>query len=111
MPIMPPEVMTNETARAAFLQTDEFKAAQQNMHSYQATINGDDTVSVDEVKAGDYVFGVAVFEMLPSNSSGGTVSRFKNFFQSTVKVTIPADPPSGNLDAGVIELQAVSVPH
>ena len=111
MPVMPPEAMTDETARAAFLQTDEFKAAQQNMHSYEATINDDDTVSVDEVQAGDYVFGAVVFERLPGSSSGGTVSRFKNFFQSTVKVTIPADPPSGNLDAGVIELKAVSMPH
>jgi hypothetical protein len=81
------------------------------MHSYEATINDDDTVSVDEVQAGDYVFGAVVFEMLPGNSSGGTVSRFKNFFQSTVKVTIPADPPSGNLDTGVIELKAISFPH
>jgi hypothetical protein len=107
MPVMPPEVMTNETARAAFLQTDEFKAAQQNWHSYQATINDDDTISVDEVEAGDYIFAVAVFERFPSNSSAGTVSRFKNGFQSTAKVTIPADPPSGNLDAGVIELQTI----
>ncbi|MGA2281739.1 MAG: sigma-70 family RNA polymerase sigma factor [Verrucomicrobiota bacterium] len=110
MPAMSPEVMTNAAALAAFLQTDEFKAAQQNMHSYQATINDDDTVLADEVPAGDYMFGVAVFEVLPGNSSGGTVSRFKNFFQSTVKLTIPANPPSGNLDAGVIELQAASFP-
>jgi RNA polymerase sigma factor (sigma-70 family) len=109
MPVMPPEVMTNETARAAFMQTDEFKAAQQNWHSYQGTINDNDTVSVDEVRAGDYVFGVAVFEMPGTNSSPGSIVRSKNLFRGTINVTIPADPPSGNLDAGVIELQAVPI--
>ena len=110
MPVIPPEVMTNETARAAFLQTDEFKAARQNTRSYQATINGDDAVSADEVRAGDYVFGVAVFEVPKGNPSPGAIVKHENLFQGTINVTIPADPPSGSLDVGVIEMQAVPVP-
>ena len=109
MPVIPPEVMTNETARVAFLQTDEFKAAQQNARSYQATINGDDTLSVDEVRAGDYELGVFVFEMPNGNPAPGSYVKPRRLFQGTVNVTIPADPPSGNLDAGVIELQTAPV--
>jgi hypothetical protein len=109
MPVIPPEVMTNETARVAFLQTDEFKAAQQNARSYQATINGDDTLSVDEVRAGDYELGVFVFEMPNGNTAPGSYVQPRRLFQGTLNVTIPADPPSGNLDAGVIELQTAPV--
>ena len=110
LPLIPPEVMTNATARAAFLQTDEFRAAQQKMHSYEATIN-DDTVSVDEVQAGDYLLGVNVFELPKGNPSPGAIVKHGSLFQGTINVTIPADPPSGNFDAGVIELQATSGPQ
>ncbi len=110
MPVIPPEIMTNATARAAFLQTDEFKAAQKNAHSYQATINDDDTISVDEVRAGDYVFGVGVFELLNTNPPPGSYVPPRNLFRGTLNVTVPADPPAGNLDAGVIKLQPVPVP-
>ena len=81
MPVMPPEVMTNKAVRAAFMQTDEVKAAQQNWYSYQGTINDDDTVSVDEVRAGDYMFGAAVFEMPGTNSSPGSIVRSRNLFR------------------------------
>jgi hypothetical protein len=109
LPVIPPEIMTNEAARTAFLQTDEFKAARQNAHSYQATIN-DDTMTVDEVQAGDYRLEVWVYEKPKGNSSPGVIVQRANLFQGAINVTIPANPPSGTLDAGIIELQAAPVP-
>jgi RNA polymerase sigma factor (sigma-70 family) len=109
MPVMPPEVMANAAARAAFMQTDEYKAAQQSRRSYQGTVNDDGTVSVDEGQAGDYEFGVTVIDMASVDSSPGSV-RANYLFRGAVNVTIPFDPPFGKLDAGVIELRAFPVP-
>ena len=111
MPGLPPSVITNAAARAAFMQTNEFKATQQNWHSYQGTINSDDTVTVDEARAGEYRFGAAVFEMPDTNPTPGSIVRSKCLFRGAINVTIPADLPSGNLDAGVIELQAAPDAH
>jgi len=106
-PVIPPEIMTNETARMAYVQTDEFKAAQKNSHSYQATIT-DDTLTVDGAVAGDYTLGVGVFYRPTNSPSWGPFIPPHNLFQGTLNVTIPADPPSGTLDAGAIEVQPVT---
>ena len=110
MPVIPPEIMTNETSRAAFLQTDEFETAWQNARSYPANINGDDTVSMDEVQAGDYRLEVWVYEKPKGSSPPGVIVQHANLFQGATNVTIPADPSSGNSRRGTIELQTVPVP-
>jgi RNA polymerase sigma factor (sigma-70 family) len=110
MPDMPPEVATNEASRLAFMQTYEFKAAQQNTQMYQATVNADDTLSMDDVKPGDYGLSVYVYSLTGTNASPAFIAPgFGNKIieQGSVNVTVPADPPSGNLDAGLIELQNV----
>ena len=112
MPAMPQEVMTNIAARVAFMQTDEYNAALQNAHSYPATVNADDTLSVDEVKPGEYRFSVVVGDSSGLNappSSAGAGIGIKRIAQGSVNVTVPSNPPSGNLDAGIIELKPVPV--
>lgn len=107
MPAMSPEVATNVTARTAFMQTDEFKAAQQNEQMYQATVNADDTLAVDDVKPGAYELSVEVIGAQATNTSPSFPmpgNGNKVIVYGSVNVTVPADPPSGNLDAGIIEL-------
>jgi hypothetical protein len=88
--------------------TDAFKAAQQNAHTYPATVNNDDTLSMDEVKPGEYRLSVFVDDSSGMNSPpliAGAGSGIKVIAQGSVNVTVPSNPPSGNLDAGIIELK------
>ena len=114
LPVIPPEIRTNQAARAAFVQSVEFKTALKNVQRYQPALNTDDTLSVDEVQPGDYDFFVGVYSGPGTDitfSSGGQSTGLKRIAQGGVHVTVPADPPSGNLDAGVIEVQNVSNPE
>jgi hypothetical protein len=43
-----------------------------------------------------------------SNSDTPSGNPFRTWAWGSVNVTVPSDPPSGNLDAGVIELHAAS---
>ena len=108
MPTIPQEARTNETARLAFMATDAFKAAQQNAHTYPATVNNDDTLSMDEVKPGEYRLSVFVDDSSGMNSPpliAGAGSGIKIIAQGSMNVIVPSNPPSGNLDAGIIELK------
>jgi hypothetical protein len=68
---------------------------------------------VDEVQPGDYELSVGVYSAPGTDItyySGGQSVGLKRIVQGGVHVTVPADPPSGNLDAGVIELKNISDP-
>ncbi|HSY17415.1 MAG TPA: carboxypeptidase-like regulatory domain-containing protein, partial [Candidatus Acidoferrales bacterium] len=98
-PAIPPEVMTNPAAMKELMATEEFKTFQKNARQFQATINTDDTISAEEVAPGDYELGIYVFSHPTDNS-------FKQIALGSMKLTVPADPPSGNLDAGTVEMKA-----
>ena len=66
----------------------------QNGLFYPVTINGDDSIIVEDVAAGDYQLSVSV----------GT--NFTAFVQVEAKLSVPADPPSGTLDLGAVEMKA-----
>ena len=111
LPVVPPEIRANKTAYVAFTHTAEFKTALKNIQRYQPTFNTDDTLSVDEVQPGDYELSVGIYSAPGTDItyySGGQSVGLKRIVQGGVHVTVPADPPSGNLDAGVIELKNVS---
>ncbi|MEJ0088864.1 MAG: sigma-70 family RNA polymerase sigma factor [Limisphaerales bacterium] len=113
MPVVPPEIRTNHAALMALWQTDEFKIARQNSHGYPPTINADDTLSVDEVLPGNYQFTVGVYVSADTNAPQSSVTPGigpKLIAQGKLNVTVPSDPPTGNLDAGQIELQNVPDP-
>ena len=102
------------TARAAFMQSDEFQAARQNSNRYQGTINADDSLSVDGVQPGDYVLTVSVVKVIDPSAAGANIGfgpGVENLAYGSVAISVPADPPAGNLDAGTIQLQAVPVLH
>jgi protocatechuate 3,4-dioxygenase beta subunit len=106
MPTLPPELMIDSVARTAFQQSDEFKAAEQKSHIFGVKIREDGTLFADNVPAGEYMLSVAVCS--GSNSDTPSGNPFRTWAWGSVNVTVPSDPPSGNLDAGVIELHAAS---
>jgi hypothetical protein len=111
LPVIPPEIRADKTAYAAFTHTAEFKTALKNVQLYQPTLNADDSLSVNEVQPGDYDFFVGVYSTPGTDITynfGGQSGGLRLIAHGNVHVTVPADPPSGNLDAGVIEL--VNVP-
>jgi hypothetical protein len=110
MPTVPPEIRTNRAALMALFQTDEFKIARQNAHSYQPTVNADGTLSVDEVLPGNYEFLIGVYTAADTNapqSSVGFGAGSKLIANGKINITVPTNPPTGNLHAGQIELQNV----
>jgi len=110
MPPIPPEIATNQATRAAFMQSDEFKAARQNSHRYQGTVNADDSLSVDGVQPGDYALTISVLKVIDPSAPGADIGfgpGVENEAYGSVPISVPADPPAGNLDAGTIQLQAV----
>jgi len=98
-PPIPPEIMTNPAAMKELMATEEFKTFQKNARQFQATINADDTLSAEEVVPGDYELGIYVFSN-PANKN------FKQIALGSIKLTVPADPPSGTIDAGTVEMKA-----
>jgi RNA polymerase sigma factor (sigma-70 family) len=106
IPGLTPEIMTNETARKAFFQSDEFKAAQVNLHSCFPVVGDDNSLSADDVQPGDYELSVQVSELLLGASSPpNRVYQYKSLYSGSIHVTVPDEPASGTIDAGVITLQ------
>jgi hypothetical protein len=113
-PPIPPEVMNSDAAREAFMQSPEFakyQAATQNAQRFPGTVNGDGTVAIEDVLAGDFVLSVTASSPQATNNleGGGTSVRFQAVAQGEMKVTIPADPPAGTLDLGAVEMKPAPV--
>lgn len=104
MPVIPPEIRTNQEALRAFIQTEPFATARKSARLFQATINPDDTLTAEEVIAGDYVLSVLVF-LRPESDSLVSGQNVKGIAHGSMKLTVPTDPPSGSLDLGAIELK------
>jgi len=99
---MPPfvaELRTNPAAMQEVMQTPEFKAFQTTARTFQATVNADDTIAAEKVAPGDYELGIYVY----SHPDEKTLNQIA---MGSLKLTVPADPPSGNLDAGTVEMTA-----
>jgi hypothetical protein len=110
MPALPPEVMTNEAARQAFMQSPEFakfKEAQSHGQHYIGTVNDDDTVTVESVPPGDYELSISASAPPAGNTPDAQgVMQYKAVAYGGSKLTVPTDPPTGTLDLGTIEMKA-----
>jgi RNA polymerase sigma factor (sigma-70 family) len=101
MPTIPLAIRTDEAAREAYVQTPEFRAAQENSHSYGAELIGENQMLANEVQPGDYTFTVVAWELTGTNTSP------KQIAIGEVSVTVPAGQNSTPIDAGMIQLQPV----
>ncbi|HTQ50272.1 MAG TPA: sigma-70 family RNA polymerase sigma factor, partial [Candidatus Acidoferrales bacterium] len=97
LPVIPPEIRTNQPAREAFTQSAEYKDELKHIQRYQPTLNTDDTLSVDEVQPGNYDFFVGVYSGSGNDitySVGRESVGLKQIAQGYVKITVPSAPPS-----------------
>jgi hypothetical protein len=99
-PVAPPEIGTNETARAAFYESTGYQAFLQNRRTYPAAEKADGILSAEDVEPGDYRLFVAIGEMPDTPPP----IRGKVIMEGSVPVAVPSDPPTGTFDAGVIDL-------
>jgi hypothetical protein len=110
LPALPPEVMTNDVARQEFMQSPEFATfqdAQKHAQHFQGIINADDTITVENVPAGDYELSISASAPPAGNAPDAQgVVHFQTVANGGSKLTIPPDPPSGTLDLGTIEMKA-----
>jgi RNA polymerase sigma factor (sigma-70 family) len=101
MPIIPLAIRTNQVAMMAYTHTVEFRAAQQNSHTYKAEFVGENLLSAKEVQPGNYTFSVFVYEVT------GTNTPAKQIAQGNASVSVPNEQTSTPVDAGIIQLQRV----
>ena len=109
MPPVPPEVMTNQAARQEFMQSPEFakfQEAQKHAQHYEGLVNNDDSITVENMSAGEYAIFVSA-SAPPDNDAPDAqgVRQFKPVAYGEIKFTVPTDPPSGTLDAGGVEMK------
>ena len=107
MPPIPPETMTNQAAMMALMQTEEFRAAQKNMRSFQGTVSDDGTITVEDVEPGDYQLSVTAMSGAagPHASPPGKPMEIHPLAQASKDVTISAGQVAGAVDVGIVELK------
>ena len=108
-PPFPKDIGTNQAALLAFVQSNEYRAASLNSRTFPGTVSDDGTITVEDVEPGDYQLSVMVMpaDISPRALKPDEAANIHPVLQGEVKVTIPADPPSGTLDVGAVELKAV----
>ena len=98
---------TNEAARAAFYQSAEYQTARQSMRQYPAIPREDGTLVAEEVEPGNYELAVTILEFVDQDPrSPGHRFGSKRILEGSALVTVPTDPPTGTLDAGIIGLES-----
>ena len=89
----------------------KYQAATLNAQHFPGTVNDDGTVAIEGVSAGDFALSVMANSPQETNNlaAGGTSVRCRAVAKGEMKVTIPADPPTGTLDLGAVEMKPVPV--
>ncbi len=98
-PTIPKEVSENPELRKQYTRTPGFQAALKARSSYPAQVQNDGQLIVEDVAPGSYQLSVAIYTIPSGTQQGIIVGNY------VAEVTIPADPPTGQLDLGAIELR------
>lgn len=108
LPAMSPEIAADKAARQAFRESDDYKAAKADYQSWPAIPKDDDTVSVEDIPPGNYVFRVVYYTAPGGTGPIGPSRPLHYLFHGTLDVTVPEG--TGTFDAGFIQLQPGSPP-
>jgi hypothetical protein len=92
VPEMTSEMATNPAFAKKLAQTIQ---QIRNGMFYPATVNNDETITVEDVAPGDYELSVNVGDNSKAIAQGGA------------KVTITADSPAGTIDLGAVQMKPV----
>lgn len=99
MPPLPPEIVGHQDLIQQYYKSPEFQAIAKTAHSYPMAMNTDGTLAAEDVPPGNY--NLSAFAILQSTDGkpAGSMSA------QGISITVPSDPPTGQMDAGTIELQ------
>ncbi len=105
MPKPPPEDGTNDSSRAAFLQSAEYLAAAKDRREYAMVWKDTETLFAQDVQPGNYEFEILFGEIVTNQTAAHLSMTIKRCVQATVPVTVPVDASNRVFDAGWIELK------
>jgi len=106
MPSPPDEIKNDAMALSQWRRSPEVQAAMKAIQRFPLEMTPDGTVSAENVPAGDYVISAGYSQQF---KPGETPPQF--YFGGHLKVTVPADPPTGTLDAGQIDIIKQTMPQ
>ncbi len=98
MPSMPKEIIGNRELMMHYLQTPEYLALAKAARHYPMSITADGSLAADDVPPGNYSLSAFAILKAEGGKPNGSLSSQR------ILVTVPSDPPTGQLDAGTIEL-------
>ncbi len=102
VPPVPSQFMGHPDLIRNYYQSPEMQAFAKGAHVFPMSVNPDGTLSADDVPPGTYTMSaMAILPGLPGKSLELMNAR-------EIAVTVPADPPSGQLNAGTVEMQRTS---
>jgi hypothetical protein len=98
-PALPAQIVGHPDLIRQYHQSPEFQAIARTLHRYPMAANAGGTFEADDVPAGNYQLSAfVILQPQPGQQS-------ELMTAPGISVTIPSDPPIGQLDAGTIEMQ------
>ena len=88
------------SAMAKVLGSAEGREYQRTARQFQAAVAGDNTITAENVPPGSYLLTAMAFSFSENGSSGSSSA-----LSGQATLTVPADPPTGTLDAGEVLLR------
>jgi RNA polymerase sigma factor (sigma-70 family) len=101
-PKPPPQIVGHPDLIRQYHQSPEFQAFARKAHQFPMTANADGTCTVDDIPPGTYA--LFAFAMLQPEAG----KPFDSMEGPEIFVTVPEDPPTGQVDAGTIEMRRTS---
>ena len=101
-PPLPPQIVGHPDLIQQYYQSPQLKAFNRTALRFPLAANADGSYAVDDIPPGTYA--LSAFAILPAPAG----KPFEGMSAPEISVTVPADPPTGQLDAGTIQMQRVS---
>ncbi|HEU6448415.1 MAG TPA: sigma-70 family RNA polymerase sigma factor [Verrucomicrobiae bacterium] len=98
MPPLPEDVQGHPDLIQQYRQSPEFQMIAKTVKSFPMTMNADGRLVAEDVPPGEYTLSAYAFVRA---SGGDPASGMKS--GESISVTVPADPPTGQLDADIIK--------
>jgi len=106
MPKPPVEIKNDAMALSQWWRSPDVQAARKLIHRFPLEIMPDGTMQAESVPAGDYVISAGYSQPFKPGEAPPLY-----YFAGSLKITVPADPPTGTLDAGQIDIVKQAVPQ
>ncbi len=100
VPEIPPDLQTNP---ASVKEKNQLMAQRFNAAYYPVTFNSDDTITADDVAAGDYQLSVNATSPVNAKNLPDGSGAIK--FNGVIKIPVPTESMAGTFNAGDVKLE------